>query len=99
MLNKSVFFNNFDKLRVDFLENSSSFETISVTNNYFEPLMIEFSVLRLDKLLFSSLLFIIKIIFIKMNNYKTTKVNLMSLGIFIAITQPKILRNFAITHI
>ena len=34
-----------------------------------------------------------------MNNYKTTKVNLMSLGIFIAITQPKILRNFAIAHI
>ena len=34
-----------------------------------------------------------------MNNYKTTKVNLMSLGIFIAITQLKILCNFAITHI
>ena len=73
-------------LAVDFLENSSSFETISFTNNYFEPFMIEFSVLRLIKLLFSSSLFTIKIIFIKMNNYKTTKVNLMLLGIFIAIT-------------
>ena len=99
MLNKSVFFNNFDKLAVDFLENSSSFETISFTNNYFELFVIVFSVLRLDKLLFSSLLFTIKIIFIKINNHKTTKVNLMSLGIFIAITQPKLLCNFAITHI
>lgn len=99
MLNKSVFFNNFDKLAVDFSENHSSFETISFTNNYFELFVIEFSVLRLVKLLFSSSLFTIKNIFIKMNNYKTTKVNLMSLGIFIAITQPKILRNFAITHI
>ena len=43
MLNKSVFFNNFDKLAVDFLENSSSFETISFTNNYFELFVIEFS--------------------------------------------------------
>lgn len=99
MLNKSAFFNNFDKLAVDFLENSSSFETISVTNNYFEPLMIEFSVLRLDKLLFSSSLFTIKIVFTKMNHYKITKVNLMLLGIFVAITQPKILYNFAIAHI
>lgn len=42
MLNKSAFFNNFDKLAVDFL-NSSSFETISFTNNYFELFVIELS--------------------------------------------------------
>ena len=77
MFNKSVFFNNFDKLAVDFLENPSSFETISVTNNYFELFVNEFGVLRLVKLLFSSSLFTIKIVFIKMNHYKITKVNLM----------------------